>query len=157
MVVLSACSSLPQTPARIEQEPWPESQRIRWTRGEIDHPCSFLGPDRPFDRPKRSPEFPTVASLAGAPVARIAAKQLDPGLLNSRPIWADVEQRVQRVWSSKPGSLAVEIDWAESFQWEIVAILEFTGSDKRGCLATDGSHVNVRDIDGRSWYTRVPR
>lgn len=154
-----ACSPPPLAPARIVKDLWPESQRIRWTSGEQDRPCSFLGSDRPWDPSRRVPAAAAVSDLAGAPVARIAVKQYDsfPDSLNRRPTWSEFERRVQRAWRGKPETPASVVVWAEYFRWEIVAILEFAGSDKRGCLATDGFHVNVRDVEGHSWYTRVPQ
>jgi hypothetical protein len=62
---------------------------------------------------------------------------------------------VSKVWQgSFLDQPACGIVWDEGTWWSIESTVEFEDG-KRGLLITDGSHVALRDHDGRNWFFRL--
>ena len=105
---------------------------------------------------RRSDEPFTIATLAGAKVSRIVVKQYrERGWTGPQRDWPDIQQEIRRVWSSSVGEAWGEIVWSEGSPWNVFAVIEFEKSTRRGSLLTDGFHVQVQDINGQYWFTRV--
>jgi len=95
------------------------------------------------------------ATLAGSKVLRIVVKQY-LGQYWPRPFrsWSDILKDIQKVWSGRLE--AVNFEWSEGVTWNVFAVIEFENSPKRGCLVTDGFHVHLQDVNGQSWFWRIP-
>lgn len=60
-----------------------------------------------------------------------------------------------RVWQGKFDSAECFQDWDEMTLWSYSALVEFY-ADTPAELITDGSHVYVKDHDGKTWFLRLP-
>jgi hypothetical protein len=98
----------------------------------------------------------TIATLAGAKVSRIVVKQYrENGWTGPHRDWLDIEQEIRRVWSASVQQAWGQIVWAEGSRWNVFAVIEFEDSPRRGSLLTDGFHVQVQDVNGQYWFTRL--
>jgi hypothetical protein len=61
---------------------------------------------------------------------------------------------MEKVWEGRVPGAACGILWDEVSLWSVEAALEFQDG-KRGLLVTDGSHIALKDHDGRIWFTRL--
>ncbi|MFN7922158.1 MAG: hypothetical protein U0Q16_18795 [Bryobacteraceae bacterium] len=151
---------------QIVLDPWPERKEnpkpatvvTRKSSDWIDD-CWFLdsAPPPPRSRVIHRKHFENanVATLAGAPVRRIVVKKFTMSIVRHEREWPVAQKELETVWASKFREASAVIAWAEGNFWDIFAILEFEGTEQRGCLVTDGSHVHIRDVNGDRWYTRL--
>jgi hypothetical protein len=73
---------------------------------------------------------------------------------NKPPQSKELQQTLRRVWQGRVQGAACGILWDEGAWWSIESALVFEDG-KRGLLVTDGSHIALKDHDGRVWFTRL--
>jgi hypothetical protein len=65
-----------------------------------------------------------------------------------------IGEMLSRVWQGKFESADCFQSWDEGALWNCAAVIEFNVGAP-GELITDGSHVYLKDYDGRSWFLRL--
>jgi hypothetical protein len=135
--------------------PMPSDQSwLRLTQYEVTVACGSPGMAGNRQQIPAYPRPVTVATAAGAKVSRIVVDEWHPYGQNR---WSDIVASIQRVWSGRLETAEPDLfpHWAEGAHAFIIATLEFEGSKVRGCLATDGIHIGLRDVYGRVWIDRL--
>lgn len=99
---------------------------------------------RHFDKPL------VVEDFVGAHVRSIRVVHYFRKLPRRREIWT----LIRRVWLGRFQSAGCGILWSEVGMWSIECTLEFEDG-KQGVLITDGTHVALRDHDGKNWFFRL--
>lgn len=103
--------------------------------------------------PSRHPQRPTTTEdFVGGKVTTIHVVRSAPK--RNTPEAREIRRSIRNVWQSKFLGASCGIDWSEFTVWSIESILVFEDG-KQGVLITDGSHVALKDHDGKSWFFRL--
>lgn len=75
--------------------------------------------------------------------------------LRHKPAKTDeLRKLIKSVWRGRFQSASCSILWSEGVLWSIECTLEFKDG-KQGMLTTDGTHVALRDHEGKDWFLRL--
>jgi hypothetical protein len=94
----------------------------------------------------------TVGDFVGAKVKTIRVVHYVRQRKN--PKGKEIETLVRKVWRGNFDVAYCAVVWAEHELWCVESTVEFEDG-KQGVLITDGSHVALRDHDGKNWFFRL--
>jgi hypothetical protein len=66
----------------------------------------------------------------------------------------EIKTFVRKVWQGSFQGAACGILWDEGAWWSIESAVEFEDG-RQGLLVTDGTHVALRDHEGKNWFFRL--
>ncbi len=145
-VAYPACQSSDTSPKIIVDSVVPVDYGILDAKVKSLNTYSCRETDRHFDLPA------TTARLANGKVKSIRAVR---ATRLPQPLTAEgIRDLINKVWMGKFQNASCSINWAEVTLWSVESILEFEDG-KTGLLISDGSHVALKDHDGKAWFFRL--